>query len=445
LSVQGKNQELDIVEQGHSRLGATNIDNPFIVKMLLVFWFLRLFKPEWILAYYFPALSFLKPLPTIFVIFFCACLVFSNKKVQFDRSMLFFVMAVSFSTLFSQNRGLSFGSLRGVGETFIVSSMFLTFLTDKERIKKLFAVYAISFVFFGVWGIKGGGLVKAFMPLADEDSFGPFMAVGFSLTYFIHYAQEKRRNARFYLGVSGLSLIGAVASFARGTFVSLILAAVSIFTISSNKFRLIAKSLVVGFLALCLAWIALPDWMGRYSREVGTIWEQGSTEGTARNRLYLWSIAWDMFVDHPLLGVGPQCYGYRISVYETPENRAKWNEDRQLYGRATHNIYFQILSEMGSLGILAFVILIHSFAKKNFQTTRFFSTWGGRNVQYRSALEQEATHGGWQYYAMGLLVGMIVFLINGFFFNLLYFSWFWDLLILNSLIYHKVLEKQTAC
>jgi O-antigen ligase len=310
--------------------------------------------------------------------------------------------------------------------------------------RKLFTIYAISFIFFGVWGIKGGGRIKAFMPLSDEDSFGPFMAVGFALTYFIHYAQERIRTAKLYLGISGLALVAAIASFARGTFVSLVLVASSIFVISSDKFRLVGRSLVIGFLALCLAWVAIPNWMGSYTQEVSTIWQQGASETTANHRLYLWSIAWRMFADNPLLGVGPECYGYRISRYETPEGRASWGVDRQPYGRAIHNIYFQTLSEMGSFGILALVILIYSFVKKNLQTTRFFSRCSEGSNQCRSESQQDAAHGRLQYYAMGLLVGMLAFLVNGFFFNLLYFTWFWDLLILNSLIHRRAVETQSA-
>jgi O-antigen ligase len=207
--------------------------------------------------------------------------------------------------------------------------------------------------------------------------------------------------------------------------------------------------LIISFLAIvivcfCLAYVAFPVWMNNYVREISTIWQEGTEEETANHRLYLWSKAWDMFIDHPLLGVGPDCYGHRISMYETALERARWHVDRQQYGRAVHNIYFQTLSEMGIFGILAFVVLIYSFFKKNLQVTRFFSLRSEGSNQYSSVLPKDAADGDLQYYAIGLSVGMLAFLVNAFFFNLLYFTWFWDLIILNSLLHRRISETQSA-
>lgn len=437
------NKEIAVTKQVPLSLPVRVIEKSAVAKVLLVFWVLRLFKPEWIISYYFPALSFLKPIPTIFVIFFCAYLVFSRSKIQYDRPMLFFLVMMLVSTFFSENRGMSYGLLRTIAETFIVSSIFLSVFNTGKGIKKLFSIYAISFFCMGIWGIAGGGRIAAFMPLSDEDSFGPFMAVGFGLTFFIHQAQEKRRKARAYLIVSLLSLASAIASFARGTFVSLVAISSFIFVKSSDKIRLAIRFLVITILSFGLAYVAFPDWMGRYVREVNTIWAEGTSEQTANHRLYLWAKAWDMFKDHPLLGVGPGCYGHRLSMYESLLERDRWGVDRQPYGRAIHNIYFEILSEMGLFGILAFMILIYSFMKRNIYSTGFFTRSGDSN-RFHPKLMEDLTSGGFQYYAKGLLAGMLAFLVNGFFFNLLFYTWFWDLLILNSLIYRRAVEKQSA-
>jgi O-antigen ligase len=439
------NNRLTITKRHHLSIPATVIERPAIVRMLLVFWVLRLFKPEWIISYYFPAFSFLKSIPTIFLIFFCAYLIFSRIKIQYDRSILFYLLVVLLSTFFSENRGISYGVLRGVAETFIVSSTFLSFYNSEKGIKKLFAIYAIALVCFGIWGIAEGGLIKAMLPLENEDSFGPFMAVGFVLTYFIHYAQNRISKTKLYLATSGLALIGAIVSFARGTFVSLVLATAFIFVKSSEKIRMVARFLILGFLGLFIAYVAFPNAMTNYVKEVSTIWEQGAKEETANHRLYLWLKAWDMFVDHPLLGVGPGCYGFRISMYESALERERWGVDRQPYGRAIHNIYFEILSELGLFGLVAFLFLIYSFVKKTAYAAGFFSQCEGSGNRCRPESPQDPTLGGLQYYGLGLLGGMAVFLVNAFFFNLLIFTYFWDLLILNSLIYRRAVETQSVC
>ena len=44
---------------------------------------------------------------------------------------------------------------------------------------------------------------------------------------------------------------------------------------------------------------------------------------TGYKRLYLWKIAWRMFVDHPILGVGPGNYQYNNFFYEDEKEKAR--------------------------------------------------------------------------------------------------------------------------
>jgi len=66
-----------------------------IVKLILFFWFLRLFKPEWIAAYYFPSLAFLKPIPTLLLLVFMAYMILKSNKVQLDKPMLALPLSAS--------------------------------------------------------------------------------------------------------------------------------------------------------------------------------------------------------------------------------------------------------------------------------------------------------------------------------------------------------------
>ena len=65
-------------------------------------------------------------------------------------------------------------------------------------------------------------------------------------------------------------------------------------------------------------------------------------------RLQLWQSAWQMFLDHPWLGVGPDnfLYAYR-SVYALP---AAWEE---LHLSHPHNLFLDLLTRVGLLGFLA--------------------------------------------------------------------------------------------
>jgi O-antigen ligase len=75
--------------------------------------------------------------------------------------------------------------------------------------------------------------------------------------------------------------------------------------------------------------------------------------GTGFFRIQLWQSAWNMFLDHPLLGVGPDnfLYAYR-GRYILP---AAWQEPNLSH---PHNFFFDLFSRLGAAGLFAFVLIV---------------------------------------------------------------------------------------
>jgi O-antigen ligase len=140
-----------------------------------------------------------------------------------------------------------------------------------------------------------------------------------------------------------------------------------------------------------------------------------------------------MFLDNPLLGVGPGCYGFKLQSYVTRASAEEWGVRYQMYGRALHNIYFELLAETGIMGITAFLVLLYIFRRRNVSIRKT----AARLVSIKARVATDAL-GNVHCYALALEGAMIAFLANGFFYNLLYYSWFWDILILNTLLYQRV-------
>jgi O-antigen ligase len=81
------------------------------------------------------------------------------------------------------------------------------------------------------------------------------------------------------------------------------------------------------------------------------------TRGTGFFRLNLWQSAWRMFLDYPLLGVGPDnfLYAYR-SFYILP---AAWQEPNLSH---PHNLLFDFATRLGAPGLLAGLLMIIGLA-----------------------------------------------------------------------------------
>lgn len=400
----------------------------------MLFWLIRIFKPEWILAYYVPSVSFLRGIPTGLLIVLTVGAIVQGRKLKFDRPMMWFAIVMIASTIFSANRALSFPIMRWSIETVLICSLYSAYFSTEASIKKLFKMYLISLIFFGIWGIGGGGKVSAFLPLEDEDSYGPYMAMGVSLAYFIWRSGQPKGMRRLSFLSLFFSVAGAVASLARGTFLSLIALFGYIFLRAESKAKFMFRSIAVIAAGAVMAVSLAPQFVEVYMGEVQSIWGENYKEGTGNHRFWMWSRALLIFADNPVLGAGPGCYGHVVNAYVTQEDAERWNVRTQMYGQHIHNIYFELLSETGTSGVIALFALVYVFRKKNLRireaSRRVFKKLSGNGV----AAEARRL----EYYALALEGGVFAFLINSFFFNLLYYSWFWDLLILNLLLYQRI-------
>lgn len=85
-------------------------------------------------------------------------------------------------------------------------------------------------------------------------------------------------------------------------------------------------------------------------------------------RYFLWSISWDMFLQHPLFGSGPGLYSQYMYDY-MPVLIGSWDEaqlsklfDQAAIGHA-HNFLLMKLSEQGLFGLLIVVVFLKTFYK----------------------------------------------------------------------------------
>jgi len=139
-------------------------------------------------------------------------------------------------------------------------------------------------------------------------------------------------------------------------------------------------------------------------------------------------MAWRTFLERPLLGVGAGNFGIFAfeNLWADPELRLYYHRGL-LWGRAVHNVYFQLLSEFGLLGTLAFVSLLVDFWRRNarLRSAAFISAW-------KSASENPLDL---RMLSHALEVGMVAYLATGFFYDQVYVHWFYSLLTLNAVVH----------
>lgn len=411
--------------------------------LIYIIWFLRLFKPEWILAYYVPGIGFIRTLPTVFLLLLLFYVVIiRGKRLRVDPGIFLFFLAIAVSTLFSVNMGRSKQAFFGFIDTMLFVALNGVLIKKDEEIERIFNFYMAAMVFYFIVGIihmkegVGNGAVVPFhVALSDEDAYGPFMGIGAQLGLMLSAKDGKTRYGYLIIGL--LCVLGVIASYARGAFLCLCATSGFIWYRSKRKMLLVGIGAVFAIFLVIGASLFFNG--GQYWEEIVSV-QHSLGDEASEGRHFLFRKAVQIFSDNlhnTLIGVGPFNYGHAlVNLTSHQEAGERGVEVGQLYGRDTHNIYLQMLAELGSFGLIAFAIMIIIFWRKNNAVQRNY-----RRALGRSRLRQEGDETRfsrdrkYNYYALALQSAMVIFLLNGLFYNILYYHWLWDLLILNALIY----------
>jgi hypothetical protein len=113
-------------------------------------------------------------------------------------------------------------------------------------------------------------------------------------------------------------------------------------------------------LALPLLWPAIPQ---QYKARYETI-ETRDQDESYTNRLLSWQGGVKMFLHSPLTGIGPDDYTEANGTLYWPGQPRHWLN--------AHSLYFQLLGELGILGVLTFFIYLVAVIRMNWQLARRF-------------------------------------------------------------------------
>jgi len=162
-----------------------------------------------------------------------------------------------------------------------------------------------------------------------------------------------------------------------------------------------------------------------------TITEQGIEQGTGEDRANIWSIAWREFLRSPIVGVGLNNFGIATQRVIAPDEYVgDFYTRERLWGRSVHSTPLTIISEFGILGAVAACVLVIDFFRTNRRIRERAAAASGRAAgprdfpaEYLAAI------------ALGLNAVFLAFCVSGLFYEIIYTSLYWVVLILNRMLY----------
>jgi len=309
-----------------------------------------------------------------------------------------------------------------VSKILLFTFITLMFFQDRERLRWLFLVIALSIGFYGlkggVWSILKGGVHAVYGPagsfLGSNNSVG--LALNMTLP-FLFYLQkdETRRWLRLLLRVTfWFSIVAILFTYSRGAFLALPVVLGLIFLKGRKNVLLGLLSIVV----VLMLFMTFGEYMpGKWWERMATI-QTYEEDNSARNRLEAWTVATNVALENPLLGGG-------FWVLANKATYAKYGYDA---GRSAHSIYFAVLGDHGFIALGLFLFLLYG------------SLWSLYRLRWTAGRQP---WGAWvNGPALTLEAAFVAYAIAGAFLTEAYFDLFYHMV--SSVVILKVLARREA-
>jgi probable O-glycosylation ligase (exosortase A-associated) len=281
------------------------------------------------------------------------------------------------------------------------------YFQNRERLRYLALVIALSFGFYGLKGAlwvfhsanPAGGMVTG--PEGGCMTCGNNgLALAFCMTlpflYFLGREEPRRWLRRILMAMFFATPLATLFTFARTGLVTLPVVLIMIFGRSKNK--------VVAFALLAIFSIGIMSFAPeRLFERAGSI--KAHSDNSSQMRLESWYVAWHFALDHP--------FGGGFWVLDHDEIYSKYL-DTYIRAQSAHNIYFEILANQGFPGLGLYIGLIVSSYMSLFRL----------KAQLRNNPEGEWVVN----YCKMIQTSLAAFMIGGMFLPLSYWDFFYHII-----------------
>ncbi len=318
---------------------------------------------------------------------------FSKYPVIPKNILLIFILifsAMILSSIFSKNIYTGFIEVARTIIFAVIMYFLFSFLKQNKDIYKylnsiLFAglVVSLSLIIEFIrsdklqYLLETSGFVTIGGYFTNSTAVGGFLTVTLAVTtaYILLNSGENNKNLRYSLySFFLLQLIALLLTNARASIIAWFISfAVSLYYLKKDVF----KKILISLAAISLIVFLFPQFnmlVDNYFR---------SNRILENTRYPLWEMAWKMFINHPLLGIGPGMFRNYMYTY-LPVPLGSWTELQiyvlqQIAAAPAHNFLLMQASELGLAGLSIAILIIYSFLKTGFSVIKKTFNTDGNN------------------------------------------------------------------
>ena len=243
---------------------------------------------------------------------------------------------------------------------FVVSFLLLGCLIESV----LMVALAFSNLPSGLWGPihlrvdvqTHGAFSRIGGTVGSPNEAGAYLGLMLLLAVSLLFSDISRKYKWLASGVIGFGAAALILTFSRGAWASFV-AAIVLFYLS--LWRRNRVSLRVPIMTLAILLIA---YLPFHNAVAGRL--LADDNGAAKSRIPLMNLAFRIIADHPLLGVGSNNFSTAMDSYVTRELQTGF-----LY--TVHNKYLLVWTEIGALGLLAYLAFLFGVLRKGWTCWTF--------------------------------------------------------------------------
>ncbi len=373
----------------------------------------------------YPIIASLRPQFVIMMLLVFAWLRFSDYKALGNplvRLVAIFTFLCALGTLYAPNNRTAFNLMTNLlGYLVAVVLPLVSFVRTVDRLKWFFSILVLSHTFIALWAITHSGTGPGGY-VSDENDCALVLNVALPYAVALAAWPGQTRRARFlWAGCAALMVIGTMVTLSRGGFLGLVACVGAMVWYSKNRLKFVAAMLGLSVVLLPLAYVAVPD---RYIAEIASIGD--SSDGTRQNRLYFWKLGLMMYQANPVLGVGAGNYPWTVAIYERRLPSSQVFRGQSSGGRVAHSVYFTLLPELGTMGVLVFgsavYLVIRTGRRMRLVPARKSTSKSSPPVPQPSAQELALDVSG-----RAIIASCFAYLATGAFISVLYYPAFWHM------------------
>jgi O-antigen ligase len=204
--------------------------------------------------------------------------------------------------------------------------------------------------------------------------FGGFLFCGLLSSFYLYFTQDAAGKRRLFLSAIVFQMATLLLTFSRAALIAALGAIFFWLIFSAMRFKNTKsiKHLTLTLAAACS--ICLVLFYHPIAARGGIVNYNYTTQGADAERIMYQKIAWELFKERPLLGVGLN--NFRLQSHRFfPEGKVLYSE--------VHNIYLLFAAETGILGLSCFLLFLFVLLKNAWACIRtqeglfFFSLFSG--------------------------------------------------------------------